>query len=124
MINTPKNIEQHPWGQMEWLADHASHPGAQTSLAKMVVKPGVDTPLHRHDNCSEVLHVLQGEIEIHVGMSDSTRLTAGETHVFPAYMPHSLSNVGENEAVLMLSFSNANRHYQALDDMVRDTGTG
>lgn len=119
MSNTSNTTERHPWGQMEWLADHASHPGAQTSLAKMTVKPGAETPLHRHDNCSEVLHVLQGTVEIHVGVSDSVKLRAGETHVFPAYMPHSLSNAGDEDAVLMLSFSNANRHYQALDEPMR-----
>jgi len=86
----------------------------------MIVKPGADTPLHRHDNCSEVLHVLEGEVELRVSVSDVVQLGAGESHVFPAYMPHSLSNTGDVDAVLILSFSNANRHYQALDQFPTD----
>lgn len=79
------------------------------------MKPGADTPLHRHDNCSEVLHVLQGEVELKVSVSDVVHLAMGESYVFPAYMPHSLSNAGVADAVLILAFSNPNRHYQELD---------
>jgi quercetin dioxygenase-like cupin family protein len=78
---------------MEWLADHASHPGAKTSLAKMIVKPGAETPLHRHDNCSEVIHVLEGAVELQVSAKAPIPLGAGETHLFPAYTPHSSSDV-------------------------------
>lgn len=114
MSGKPPRIEDSPWGRMEWLADHASHPGAKTSLAKMIVKPGAETPLHRHDNCSEVIHVLEGAVELQVSAKAPIPLGAGETHLFPAYTPHSLRNVGEDDAVLMVSFSNANRDYKEV----------
>lgn len=114
MSNKSPRIEEFPWGRVEWLADHASHPGAKTSLAKMIVKPGAETPLHRHDNCSEVIHILEGSVELQVSTHAPSSLKAGETYLFPAYTPHSLRNVGDGEAVVMLSLSNANRSYKAI----------
>lgn len=110
---TPR-IEEHDWGTMEWLADHESHPGTQSSLAKMTVKPGVDTPLHRHDNCSELVHVLEGSVHLTVSAYEPIPLAAGETYLFPAYTPHSLRNAGDTAAVLILSFSDGSRDYQVL----------
>lgn len=114
-MNNASKIEAYPWGQMEWLANQASHPGTQTSLARMTVKPGADTPLHLHDNCSELLHVLQGAVELQVSAYDPLLLNAGQTHLIPTYRPHSLRNVGEEDAELMLSYSTAKRHYQELE---------
>ena len=110
---TPRT-EEHPWGRMEWLADHGSHPNTPTSLAKMIVNPGAESPLHMHDNCSELLHVLNGAIELQVSAYDPIPLGAGDTHLVPAYTPHSLRNVGDGEAVLMLSFSSPSRNFQIL----------
>lgn len=115
MTGEPNKIEAYPWGQMEWLANGASHPGTQTSLAKMTVKPGADTPLHLHDNCAELLHVLKGAVELQISAYDPLPLDAGQTHLISAYTPHSLRNVGADDAELMLSYSTAKRHYQELE---------
>ncbi|NKB44564.1 MAG: cupin domain-containing protein [Alphaproteobacteria bacterium] len=115
MPNNPSLTEEYSWGRMEWLADHSSHPGVQSSLAKMVVNPGAETPLHRHDNCSEVAHLLEGAIDLHVN-DEVVSLTVGDTHVFPAYTPHRMTNSGDAVAVLVLSYSHGNRQYIALTD--------
>ena len=114
MSDLSPRIENYDWGRMEWLADHESHPNTQTSLAKMIVAPGADTPLHMHDNCSELLHVLAGEVALQVSDYDPIPLGSGDTHLIPTFTPHSLRNAGEDEAVLMLSFSSPDRHYQVL----------
>ena len=114
MTTTSPRIEDYPWGRMEWLVDYASHPAAKSSLAKMVIAPGADTPLHRHDNCSEIMHVLAVTVELFVGEGAPLPLGIGDTSVVSAYTSHSLRNTGKEDAVLILSYSAANRAFTAL----------
>ena len=72
-------------------------------------------PLHRHDNCAEILHVLEGAVAVSTGEGEPLPLAPGETHVFSAYTPHSVRNTGDTDAVLMLAFSSGNRHYKPLE---------
>ncbi len=114
MSGSLPRIEEYDWGRMEWLADHASDPGVGASLARMVLKAGAVSPKHRHDNCSEILHVLAGSVDLLVDDAEPVALTTGETQVFSPYTPHSVRNTGNTEAVLMLAFSSGNRHYKPL----------
>ncbi len=112
--STPR-IEEYSWGQMEWLADHASDPGVGASLVRMVVNVGASSPKHRHDNCSEILHLLEGSVTVPIGEDDRATLSAGDTHVFSAHTPHSVHNNGSSDAVLMLAFSSGNRQHKPLE---------
>ncbi len=107
-------IEEQSWGHMEWLADHASHPGVRASLAKMVLNGKEASPRHRHDTCAEILHVLTGAVTLHVDGEDPKPLVAGATAVVPPYKSHWLSNASAAQADVMIAYSSGNRDYVDL----------
>ena len=99
---------------MEWLMEDAIDPKAGVSLARMTVAVGVTSELHHHTNCTETIHVLEGQINQrigHVWMS----LEAGETCVIPIGEPHQTRNIGDCKAVMMIVYSAGSRVYVAGD---------
>ena len=63
---------------MQWLMDDKVDERAAVSLAKMTVAIGVTSEKHHHTNCTETIHVLDGQIEQSIG-SKTQILSAGET---------------------------------------------
>ncbi len=64
--------------------------------------PGMEIPLHVHQDEDEVFHVLEGELEIQVG-KEKTILQAGDMGFCPRGIPHSWKVVGDQKAKVMLS---------------------
>ena len=95
---------------MDWLIDDALIDGAGLSVARMTVPPGVCSERHSHPNCSEVIHLIEGEIEQHVG-SDCHVMTAGDTAFIPPDSPHQTRNIGTGPAVMVISYSAGSRVY-------------
>lgn len=118
MSGQAPRVDAFSWGRMEWLADGQSHVGADVSLARMTVQSGAKTPLHRHDNCSETIHVLVGTVEVFVGAAAPLTVGEGETSVIPVHQPHRFTNVNVDDAILMLVYSSGNRHYQDLENEI------
>ena len=95
---------------MQWLMEDAIDPRAGLSLARMTVAPGVTSPVHRHPDCSEAVHVLCGRIEQRRG-GDWLPLKAGETILIPPGALHQTRNVGPEPAELMVAYSTGARVY-------------
>lgn len=95
---------------MKWLMEDAIHPMAGQSLARMSVDVGVTSELHHHSNCTETIHLLDGEIEQRIG-DDWIKMTAGETCLIPINAKHQTRNVGEVRAVMMIAYSAGTRVY-------------
>jgi quercetin dioxygenase-like cupin family protein len=98
---------------MEWLMDDSLVAGAGLSLAKMTVGVGVTSEAHFHSNCTEVIHVLEGEIEQRIG-DNWQALKEGESCFIPKGQVHQTKNIGNLRAVMMIAYSEGQRNYQTL----------
>ena len=95
------------WGSLTWYAGRPLGNSTEMTVGVAIIKPGCGNPLHSHPNCSEVLVVMQGSIT-HV-IEDGKQVEMGErdTIVIPATLPHKETNTGNEDAVLLISFSSA-----------------
>ena len=50
------------WGTLTWLAS-AELTSSHITVGRVVIKQGRSNPRHCHDNCEEVLYLLQGELK-------------------------------------------------------------
>ena len=97
------------WGQLTWFANEERGNSADMTVGRCILKPGKSNPRHRHPNCSEVLVVMRGEIE-HTGPGGKmVRMSEGDVITIPEGFIHQARNVGNRNAVLMLSYDTSNR---------------
>jgi len=108
LIDTPNGVT------MQWLMDDKVDERAAVSLAKMTVAIGVTSEKHHHTNCTETIHVLDGQIEQSIG-SKTQILSAGETCLIPRSTPHQTRNVGDKPAIMMIAYSSGTRDYIKSD---------
>ena len=80
--------------------------GADTNGLYTVIEqynnPGMEIPLHVHQDEDEVFHVLEGELEIQVG-KEKIILRAGDIGFCPRGIPHSWKVIGDQKTKVMLS---------------------
>jgi quercetin dioxygenase-like cupin family protein len=101
-------VEEMEWGRLVWMVSGAQGSSTTMTVGRCYIAPGAANPRHYHPNCDEVLHVLQGLIE-HSAGDETVRMMAGDTISIPANVVHNATNVGEEEAVMVISFSSADR---------------
>lgn len=99
---------------MQWLMEDAVDARAGLSLARMTVAPGVTSPAHRHPDCSEAVHLLEGHVEQRRG-DDWVPLGPGDTLLIPAGAVHQTRNSGAETAILMVAYSSGARIYEPQD---------
>jgi quercetin dioxygenase-like cupin family protein len=84
--------------------------GTQTDGKVAVVEEvspvGGGPPLHVHRHEDEVLHVLEGEMELQLG-DRRIRATAGSTAFLPRDVPHAFRNVGTRPSRVLVVISPA-----------------
>jgi quercetin dioxygenase-like cupin family protein len=104
---------EESWGSMEWLVDDALQPGAALSLARMTVRAGCTSELHRHPNCDEAVHVLSGRVEQRIG-DRLVVLSAGQSAHIAAGADHCSRALDGKDAILMVAYSAGRRIYQPI----------
>ena len=97
------------WGQLTWFASAKLGNSDEMTVGKCVIKPGCANPLHSHPNCSEVLTVLDGRIAHVIEDGQEVEMGAGDVITLPTDLPHRARNIGNDDAVLFIAFSSANR---------------
>ena len=102
-------IQETEWGSQQWLVSAESGASQQMTLGRVTFKPGRSNPRHHHPNCEEVLYVVAGEIEHTLPEGGTARLQAGDCIVIPAGEAHLAKNIGDDEAVVLVAFSSADR---------------
>ncbi|MFC1601805.1 cupin domain-containing protein [Candidatus Sumerlaeota bacterium] len=105
--DTPR--EQTEWGSLQWLVAAANGASEQMTLGRVTFKPGQANPPHHHPNCEEILFVVQGQLEHTLPQGGTARLGPGDCIVLPTGHGHQATNVGEEEAVVIVAFSSADR---------------
>lgn len=102
---------EHAWGRIVFFASDTVGPAGEQSLGRCEINPGAALPKHYHPNCSEVVHVVRGTITHTVEGSRVETLTAGDTVIVPRNFAHQAINVGDEPAVLLISFSAPHRDF-------------
>ncbi len=101
-------VQPQPWGKLEWFASRDLGNTSFLTLGIATINPGKENPLHRHPNCDEVLHVLQGTIMNRVGDKEY-EMHAGDTVTIPEGTPHNARNIGKDDAVLSIAYNTPDR---------------
>ena len=96
------------WGQLTWYVSKEMKNSDTMTIGQAIINVGQENPRHYHPNCDEVLHVVKGHI-LH-SMGESTlEMQEGDTISIPAGVHHNAKNLGNEPAVLAISFSSADR---------------
>jgi quercetin dioxygenase-like cupin family protein/type 1 glutamine amidotransferase len=101
-------VQPQPWGKLEWFASRELGNSTSMTVGIATISPGKENPVHRHPNCDEILHVLQGQIMNRVG-TKQYEMHAGDTVTIPEGTPHNARNIGRSDAVLSISYSSPDR---------------
>lgn len=102
-------VERFDWGELTWFVSKELSNSKCVTVGKCVLNPGFANPRHRHANCEEVLHVLQGTIVHTVEGAKEIEMTTGDTITIPPNITHNARNIGDLDAVLLVVFSSAER---------------
>jgi quercetin dioxygenase-like cupin family protein len=98
------------WGTLTWLAS-AEFTSSHITVGRVVIKQGRSNPRHCHDNCEEVLYLLQGELK-HSFADESVEMTAGDTLVLPAGVMHNAVSKGDMDADMIVTYSSGERDFR------------
>ena len=110
--STPKLDLMETWQDAD--ADHRVHVNfpinthtgaADSAVVYFEIDPGHKLATHQ-DSEEEILYIVQGEGETHVG-GERARVSAGDLAVVPAMVPHGIRNVGDERLKVVGFFSGA-----------------
>lgn len=97
------------WGSLTWFASGKLGNSDGMTIGQAVIKPGCENPAHSHPNCTEVLVVLKGRIAHVIENGNEVEMIVGDAITLPRGMPHRARNLGEEDAILSISFDSADR---------------
>jgi quercetin dioxygenase-like cupin family protein len=107
--SNPASTLEFEWGSLTWYANLALGNSTEMTVGRCVLKPGQCNPRHYHPNCCEVLVVFKGSIRHTNEAGGETELNEGDTVSVPQNTWHRATNIGTDEAVLLVAFSSADR---------------
>ena len=102
ILRTGEGKDQIVLGDHQIVKLSGKDTNGQFTLIEQYNQPGMEIPMHVHDDEDEIFHVLSGELQVKVG--DETKvLKAGDMGFCPRGIPHSWKVVGTEKAKVMLS---------------------
>lgn len=101
--------QRFEWGSLTWFASGELGNSQHLTVGRCVLRPGMANPPHRHPNCEQILHVLSGRIAHALEDGTEVQMKPGDTITLPAGAPYDARNIGEEDAVLLICFSSAER---------------
>jgi len=99
------------WGSLMWLASRKIGNAEGLTIGRVIIKKGKSNPKHSHPNCEEALYLLRGKLEHTIG-DETVVLEAGDTIVLDAGIPHNATNIGEEDADMIVAYSSGGRAFQ------------
>jgi quercetin dioxygenase-like cupin family protein len=100
---------QFDWGALTFFAGRRLGNSAEMTIGRCLLKPGASNPRHYHPNCEEILVVMQGRIIHTAAGGGEVEMNEGDTVTIPRNIWHCARNIGENDALLFIAFSSADR---------------
>lgn len=101
--------EMYGQASIQWLASRRANGARELTFGMTTIAPGGSSPLHRHPNCEEVLHVLRGEIDQVVEGIPTLRMRPGDTITIPRDVKHHAINASNVPAEMVVVFSSPER---------------
>lgn len=98
------------WGSLQWLAGAAQGNAEGLTLGRVVIRKGCHNPRHRHPNCEEALYLLSGRLLHTIGDAEVV-LEAGDTLVIPPNVTHNATSVGDQDADMIVAYSDGVRGF-------------
>jgi quercetin dioxygenase-like cupin family protein len=80
-----------------------SVPGREVVQNRVDIAPDAPAVKHKHPG-EEIIYVLEGSLEYHVGATAPTTVNAGEVLLVPADTVHSVRNVGAGNAAELATY--------------------
>jgi quercetin dioxygenase-like cupin family protein len=80
-----------------------STPGREVVQVRVELAPGISFPRHTHPG-EEVVFVLEGSLEYHVGNNAPVTLRAGDVFFIPAGAAHTARNVGNQRGAELATY--------------------
>ena len=112
---TASTIARHrvneKWGSLSWLASQQIGNAQGLTLGHVIIKPGESNPRHCHPNCEEVLYLISGHLEHMVGEKKITA-SAGDVFTVSPSVYHHATNIGSEDAHMIVAYSEGNREMQ------------
>ncbi len=102
-------VDVTPWGSLTWFVSKALGNSDTLTVGRCLIHPGCANPVHVHPNCDEVLHVLQGRVRHSMGDAHAVEMAVGDTISVPMGLAHNATNIGDEDAICLISFSSAER---------------
>ena len=100
-----------PWGSLNWLASAQIGNAEGVTVGRVIIQPGQSNPRHSHTTCEEVLYLLRGRLRHTMG-DEEVILEAGDTLTVPAYVAHHATNIGDEDADMIVAYSEGTRQFQ------------
>jgi quercetin dioxygenase-like cupin family protein len=105
-----KRIDED-WGSLTWLASQGIGNARGLTLGRVMIRPGHSNPRHCHTNCEEALYLLRGRLE-HSVADETIVLSAGDVLTVPAGVMHHATNIGDDDADMIVSYSSGLRDFE------------
>ena len=102
-------VMEADWGSLTWYANAAQGNSQEMTVGKCIIHPGQENPFHSHPNCSEILVLMQGTLSHKIEDGKEVVMNPGDVISVPPNLPHNARNIGDEDAVMYVSFSSAFR---------------
>jgi quercetin dioxygenase-like cupin family protein len=105
---------QFPWGSIQWLCSNDFFADANLTFGYVQIEAGQKNPRHYHPNSSEVLFLIEGELDHTVG-EQIYHLTAGMSIFIPLGVEHDARNPGATTARMVVAYPTGERQAVMLE---------
>jgi quercetin dioxygenase-like cupin family protein len=102
------------WGSIQWLCSNEMFAGANLTFGYVQIEPGQKNPRHYHPNSSEVLFLIEGELDHSIG-SELFHLSAGMSIFIPQNAEHDARNPGTTTARMVVAYPTGDRQVVMLE---------
>ena len=103
------------FGELCWHVNATRVPGTNMTLGEVTIDAGHANPLHRHDNCEELLYLIEGTLEHRVG-DEWFSMAPGDVLRVPVGVPHQGRNTGAGPARMVVAYNSGDRHFEVVPD--------
>ena len=103
------------FGELCWHVNATLVPGTNMTLGEVTIDAGFANPLHRHDNCEELLYLIEGTLEHRIG-DEWFAMGPGDVIRVPVGVPHQGRNAGDAPARMVVAYNSGDRHFEVVDD--------
>lgn len=102
------------WGSIQWLCSNELFADANLTFGYVEIAAGRKNPRHYHPNSSEVLFLIEGELDHSVG-EQVFHLIAGKSIFIPLGVEHDARNPGSTTARMVVAYPTGDRQAVMLE---------